>query len=40
LADSIWNRYEISLIGLLAGELHHDDASQPDLFDFDDTMPF
>lgn len=40
LMDSIWNRYELTLIEMLAGELSQDDTSQLDLFDFDDSVPF
>ncbi len=40
LADAIWNRYEISPIEQLTGELDKGDISQPDLFDFDDQLPF
>ncbi len=40
LMDSIWNRYELTLIEMLAGELYQDDTSQLDLFDFDDSVPF
>ena len=38
LTDTLWNRYSIELTELLAHEL--DDTSQPDLFDFDDSLPF
>lgn len=40
LMDSIWNRYELTLIETLADELYQDDSSQLDLFDFDDSVPF
>ncbi len=40
LADAIWNRYELVLIEQLRGELDDGDDSQPDLFDFDDQLPF
>jgi len=40
LAEIVWNRYEIPLIELLSPELSEDDASQPELFDFDDQLPF
>ncbi len=40
LMDAIWNRYELTLIEKLAGELYHDDTAQLDLFDFDDSVPF
>ena len=40
LAEAVWNRYEIPLIELLTAELHHDNTSQLDLFDFNDSLPF
>lgn len=40
LTDAIWNRYELTLIEMLAAELYQDDTSQLDLFDFDDSVPF
>ena len=40
LTDAVWKRYDIALIGLLAPELDPDDPSQPDSFDFDDSIPF
>ena len=40
LADALWNRYEVPLIQLLAPELDHNNDSQLDLFDFDDSIPF
>jgi hypothetical protein len=40
LTESIWNHYEIALIELLATEIDQDDHSQPDLFDFNDQLPF
>lgn len=40
LAETVWNRYEIALIELLVPELDQHHASQPDLFDFDDPLPF
>jgi hypothetical protein len=40
LAEIVWNHYEIPLIELLSPELNEDDASQPELFDFDDQLPF
>jgi hypothetical protein len=40
LAEAIWNRYEIPLIDLLAPDLEPGTASQPDLFDCDDPLPF
>ena len=40
LAEAIWNRYEIPLIELLVPDLDPGNAAQPDLFDFDDPLPF
>jgi hypothetical protein len=40
LAEAIWNRYEIPLIELLAQDLDRGNGAQPDLFDFDDPLPF
>jgi hypothetical protein len=40
LAEAIWNRYEIPLIELLAPDLDRSNGAQPDLFDFDDPLPF
>ena len=40
LADALWNRYEIPLIDLLTPELEQNDPPEPDLFDFDDPIPF
>jgi hypothetical protein len=40
LAEAIWNRYEIPLIELLAPDLDRGNGAQPDLFDFDDPLPF
>jgi hypothetical protein len=40
LAEAIWNRYEIPLVELLAPDLNTGNASQPDLFDCDDPLPF
>ena len=40
LADAVWTRYEIPLTELLAPNIDPDDGSQPDLFDFDDPLPF
>jgi hypothetical protein len=40
MAETVWSRYEIELIDLLASELDQDPASQPELFDFDDQPPF
>ena len=40
LATSIWNAYEPQLLELILPEIQQDDASQPELFDFDDPLPF
>ena len=40
LAEAIWNRYEIALIDQLRNDRVYGDTSQPDLFDFDDPLPF
>ena len=40
LAETVWNHYEIPLIELLAPKLDQDQSSQPELFDFDDQLPF
>ena len=40
LAEAIWNRYDRVLIDYLAGDRDQGDGSQPDLFDFDDPVPF
>jgi len=40
LADAIWNRYEVVLIEQLRSERDCGDTPQPDLFDFDDPIPF
>jgi len=40
LADAIWNRYELALIEQLRSDRDYRDSSQPDLFDFDDPIPF
>jgi hypothetical protein len=40
LAEAIWKRYEIPLIELLAPEIEPQNTAQPDLFDFDDPLPF
>ncbi len=40
LADAIWSRYEIPLTELLAPDVDPYDESQPDLFDFEDPLPF
>ena len=40
LADAVWNRYDRVLINSLADDRDPGDPSQPDLFDFDDPVPF
>jgi len=40
LAEAIWDRYEIPLIGLLAPPCNDQDPAQPELFDFDDPLSF
>ena len=40
LAEAIWGRYEIPLIGLLAPPGNDKDPAQPELFDFDDPLCF
>ena len=40
LSETVWNRYEVALLELLVPELEQDDTLQPDLFDFDDQLPF
>lgn len=40
LSEAIWNRYEIDLLALITPELDENSAAQPDLFDFDDPIPF
>ena len=40
LADAIWNRYDVALIEQLRSDRDQGDTSQPDLFDFDDPLPF
>ncbi len=40
LATSVWNAYEPQLLELIVPEIEQDDASQLDLFDFDDPIPF
>ena len=40
LTDTLWGRYNLAIIELLAGELDHGDTSQLDLFDRDDSPPF
>jgi hypothetical protein len=38
LAEAVWNRYELVLIAQWRGD--QGDDSPPDLFDFDDPLPF
>lgn len=40
LAEAIWNRYQVPLIEQLTCELDQADDAQPDLFDFNDSLPF
>ena len=40
LAEAICNRYEVALIEHLRNDRVYGDTSQPDLFDFDDPLPF
>ena len=40
LAASIWDSYQPQLLELIVPEIEQDEASQPDLFDFDDPIPF
>ncbi len=40
LTDTLWSRYDLAIIELLADDLYHGDTSQLDLFDFDDSIPF
>ena len=40
LTGTLWNRYDLAITELLAGELGQGDTSQLDLFDFDDSIPF
>ena len=40
LAQSIWDRYELQLLELIRPQLDEHDASQLDLFDPDDSIPF
>jgi len=40
LAETIWDRYEIRLIELLAPNRDDYDPAQPELFDFDDPLSF
>ncbi len=40
LAASIWDSYQPQLLELIVAEIEQDEASQLDLFDFDDPIPF
>ena len=40
LTDAIWSQYEIPLTELLAPDVDPHNESQPDLFDFEDPLPF
>ena len=40
LAEAIWNRYEVALLEQLRSERDYGDTSKPDLFNFDDPLPF
>ncbi len=40
LRDCVWDRYQLQLVELLAPDTNEDDASQPDLFELDDDIPF
>ena len=40
LAESVWNRYETPLLELIVPDLDEYDASQLDLFELDDQIPF
>ncbi len=40
LQDRIWDRYELQLLALLRPDLEGLDDVQPDLFDFNDDIPF
>ena len=40
LTDTLWNRYDLAITELLAGELRQGGTSQLDLFDFDDSITF
>ena len=40
LAEALWSRYEAPLTELLKPDLEQDDEVQPDLFDFNDPIPF
>ncbi len=40
LRERVWDRYQLQFIELLAPDTDEDDASQPDLFELDDDIPF
>ncbi len=40
LTDTLWSRYGLAIIELLADDLYHGDTSQLDLFDLDDSPSF
>jgi hypothetical protein len=40
IQQQIWDRYEPQLIDLLCADLETMNADQPDLFEFNDAIPF
>ncbi len=40
IQQQIWDHYELQLIDLLCADLETMNADQPDLFEFNDTIPF
>jgi hypothetical protein len=40
LADVIWSHYDVALMEQFRSQHGYGDTSQPDLFDFDDPLPF
>ncbi len=40
IQQQIWDRYESELIDLLCAEIESRNAEQPDLFEFNDAIPF
>ncbi|MCP4409411.1 MAG: hypothetical protein GY807_17010 [Gammaproteobacteria bacterium] len=40
IQQQIWDRYESELIDLLCADLETLNAEQPDLFEFNDAIPF
>jgi len=40
LTDTLWSRYDLAIIELLANDRYPGDTSQLDLFDRDDPQPF